>query len=149
NGKVNYFAKANQRSHRIRNRKVHHVRIAQKEPTMIGEKKDGDVLVIGWGSTRGAIEEAVLSCQEQGLSVGGLCLKIIYPLPLMLKDVLSKFKKVVTVELAYGDEYKRTPLSMFLRTKTLVDVNPIVADTTGRPISPMKIETRIKELISE
>ncbi|MCK5178575.1 MAG: hypothetical protein KAR32_03525, partial [Candidatus Omnitrophica bacterium] len=71
------------------------------------------------------------------------------PLPLMLKDVLSKFKKVVTVELAYGDEYKRTPLSMFLRTKTLVDVNPIVADTTGRPISPMKIETRIKELLSE
>jgi 2-oxoglutarate ferredoxin oxidoreductase subunit alpha len=146
-GKVNYFAKINQRSHRIRNEKIHHVRRCLKKPEMLGGIEEGDLLVIGWGSTRGAITEAVHSCQQQGLSVGGICFKIVYPLPLMLKDVLSKFKKVVTVELAYGDEYKTTPLAMFLRSKTLVDVKTIISEATGRPISPRKIETRIKEFL--
>lgn len=147
-GKVNYFAKANQRSHAVRNEKVHHVRRALKKPEMLGGAEEGDVLVIGWGSTRGAIEEAVLSCQKQGLAVSGICFKIVYPLPLMLKEVLSRFKKVVTVELAYGDKYKRTPLAMFLRSKTLADVEPMIAEATGRPISPRRIQTKIKELIN-
>jgi len=146
-GSVNYFAKTNQRSHAVRNEKVHHVQRALKEPEMFGNVKEGDILVIGWGSTRGAIAEAVHSCQDQGLSVGGMCFRVVYPLPLMLKDIFSKFKKVVTVELAYGDSMKRTPLAMFLRSKTLVDVNPIVSRATGRPISPLTIETAIKEAI--
>ncbi len=147
-GSVNYFAKAAQRSHRIRNEKVHHVRRALKKPEMIGDVEEGDLLVVGWGSTRGALEEAVLKCQKQGLSVGGISFRIVYPLPLMLTEVLSKFKKVVSVELAYGDQYKRTPLAMALRTKTLIDVNPILSEITGRPISPLAIEKKIKEIIS-
>lgn len=148
NGKVNYFARVNQRAHAVRNEKVHHVRRALKKPELHGDLEEGDLLVIGWGSTRGAISEAVHSCQEQGMAVGGLSFKIVYPLPLMLKEILNKFKQVVTVELAYGDQYKRTPLAMFLRSKTLVDVEPMISDATGRPISPLKIETRIKELLS-
>jgi len=147
-GKVNYFAKTNQRSHAIRNEKVHYVRRALKNPEMLGGIDEGDILVIGWGSTRGAIEEAVDNCQKKGLSVGGICFKIVYPLPLMLKEILGKFKKVVTVELAYGDKYKRTPLAMFLRSKTLVDVEPIISEATGRPISPIKIQNKIEELTS-
>ncbi|VAX37093.1 2-oxoglutarate/2-oxoacid ferredoxin oxidoreductase, gamma subunit / 2-oxoglutarate/2-oxoacid ferredoxin oxidoreductase, alpha subunit [hydrothermal vent metagenome] len=149
-GSVNYFAKTNQRSHAIRNEKVHHVQRALKHPEMFGSVTEGgDILVIGWGTTRGAIAEAVHSCQDQGLAVGGICFRIVYPLPLMLKEIFSKFKKVVTVELAYGDYMKRTPLAMFLRSKTLVDVNPIVSRATGRPISPMTIENAIKEELKD
>lgn len=148
NGKVNYFARVNQRAHAVRNEKIHHVRRALKKPELHGDLEEGDLLVIGWGSTRGAISEAVHSCQGQGMAIGGLSFKIVYPLPLMLKEILNKFKQVVTVELAYGDQYKRTPLAMFLRSKTLVDVEPMISDATGRPISPLKIETRIKELLS-
>lgn len=147
-GSVNYFAKAAQRSHAIRNEKVHCVRRALKKPEMIGGVEEGDLLVVGWGSTRGSLEEAVLNCQKQGLSVGGICFRIVYPLPLMLTDVLSKFKNVVSVELAYGDQYKRTPLAMALRTKTLIDVNPILSEVTGRPISPLAIVKKIKEILS-
>lgn len=146
-GKVNYFAKTNQRSHAVRNEKVHHVRRALKAPRMFGSCEEGDVLVIGWGTTRGAISEAVQSCQKQGLKVGGMCFKIVYPLPLMMKDVFSRFKKVVTVEGAYGDEYKRTPLAMFLRSKTLVDVTPMISRATGRPITPKTIEREVKKLL--
>ncbi|MCA9399937.1 MAG: hypothetical protein KC618_09310, partial [Candidatus Omnitrophica bacterium] len=103
---------------------------------------------VGWGVTRGAIAEAVHSCQDQGLKVGGMCFRIVYPLPLMLQEIFAKFKRVVTVEQAYGDEYKRTPLAMFLRSKTLVDVLPMVSRATGRPISPMTIEEGIKEILN-
>ena len=144
-GSVNYFAKTNQRSHAVRNEKVHHVQRALTIPKLFGSVTEGDILVIGWGSTRGAISEAVRSCQDQGLAVGGLCFRVVYPLPLTLNELFSKFKKVVTVELAYGDDMKRTPLAMFLRSKTLVDVNPIVSRATGRPISPLTIETAVKE----
>ena len=148
-GKVNYFAKTNQRSHKVRNEKVHHVQRALREPELFGSVTEGDLLVIGWGSTRGAIAEAVHSCQDQGLKVGGMCFRIVYPLPLVLADIFKRFKKVVTVELAYGDDLKRTPLAMFLRSKTLKDINPMVSRATGRPIAPLHIENRIKETLNE
>jgi len=147
-GKVNYFAKTNQRSHAVRNEKVHHVQRALKQPELFGDVTEGDLLVIGWGTTRGAIAEAVHSCQDQGLAVGGMCFRIVYPLPLMLKDIFLKFKKVMTVEMAYGDELKRTPLAMLLRSKTLIDVEPMVCRATGRPISPGLIRQRIKESLN-
>lgn len=80
--------------------------------------------------------------------VGGMCFRIVYPLPLMLKEIFARFKRVVTVEMAYGDKLKRTPLAMFLRSKTLVDVEPMVCRATGRPINPRTIENRIKEILN-
>ncbi|MGE0266901.1 MAG: 2-oxoacid:acceptor oxidoreductase family protein [Candidatus Omnitrophota bacterium] len=148
-GKVNYFAKTNQRSHTVRNEKVHTVRRALKEPEFIGECSQGDILVIGWGSTLGSITEAVLACQKEGLKVGGICFKIVYPLPLMMNDIFKRFKKVVTVEQAYGDEYKATPLAMFLRSKTLVDVSAMICRATGRPIAPKTISNAIKEILNK
>lgn len=146
-GSVNYFAGAHQRSHEIRNEKVHCVRRALKKPEMLGGIEEGDVLVVGWGSVRGALKEAVVNCRKQNLAVAGICFRIVYPLPLMLKDIFSKFKHVVTVESAYGDGYKLTPLAMFLRSQTLMDVKPLIARATGRPIPPRMILNKVKELL--
>ena len=147
-GTVNYFAKTNQRSHALRNEKVHHVQRALREPQLCSpDCPEGDLLVLGWGSTRGALEEAVEISQKEGLKVNGICYRIVYPLPLMMREVFKRFKKVATVELAYGDEYKRTPLAMFLRSKTLVNVEPMICRATGRPISPLTIREKIREVI--
>lgn len=146
-GTVNYFAGTNQRSHTIRNNKVHAVQHALREPELFGDCKEGDLLVVGWGSTQGAIDEAVTSCQQEGLKVGGMSFKVVYPLPLMIKDIFKRFKKVVTVEGAYGDDLKRTPLAMFLRSKTLVDINPMISRATGRPIPPGLIIQEIKKIL--
>jgi 2-oxoglutarate/2-oxoacid ferredoxin oxidoreductase subunit alpha len=147
-GKVNYFAKTNHRAHAVRNEKIHHVRRALKKPILCGGVEEGDLLVCGWGATRGSIQEAVRICQEEGLHVGGLCFNIVYPLPLMIGDIFKRFKKIVTVEMAYGDKYKRTPLAMFLRTKTLRDVTPMICRATGRPISPKIIKQHIRDMLS-
>ncbi len=146
-GRVNYFAKAHQRSHEIRNEKIHCVRRALQRPEMFGGIEEGDVLIVGWGSMRGSVEEAVRYCRKQGLAVGGTCLRFVYPLPLMLKEIFARFKKVVTVELAYGDQYKQPPLAMLLRSETLMDVDPLIARATGRPITPRTIEGKVKELL--
>ena len=116
-GKVSYSAMVNQRSHEIRNEKVHHVSRSLTAPEMFGPDS-GDVLVVGWGSTRGAIEEAIHLCSKEGLKVAGMNLRIVYPLPLMLKEIFAKYKKVVTVEVAYGDDLKPSPLAMLLRAHT-------------------------------
>jgi 2-oxoglutarate ferredoxin oxidoreductase subunit alpha len=147
-GSINYFSKANQRSHQLRNEKVHTVARALKEPELFGKVKEGEILVVGWGTMRGAIAEAVHMCQEEGLSVGGMCFRIVYPFPLMLKELFSKFKKIVTVELSYGDELKMPPLAMLLRNETFVDVKPAICRATGRPIPPRMIYNKVKELMN-
>jgi len=147
-GTVNYFAWANQRSHKIRNEKVHAVRRALTVPEIIGPE-EGDILVIGWGSTRGAIEEAIQNCRKDGLSVSAMQFRIVYPLPLMLKEVFAKFKKVLTVELTYADPLKHPPLMMLLRDETLVDIDAITCRATGRPLQPLMIEKELREQLSQ
>ncbi len=146
-GHVSYFSGTNQRSHQIRNEKVHQVRRALTKPEMFG-LEENDLLVVGWGSTRGSIEEAISICKKEGIKASGMHLRIVYPLPLTLKEIFAKYKKVVTVEVAYGDALKPSPLAMLLRSETLFDVQPLIAEATGRPIRPMIIIKRIKETIS-
>ncbi len=145
-GFVLYTSDSNHRGHVIRNEKVHHVKRSLVLPDLIGES-EGDVLVIGWGSSYGALKEAIESASSQGLKVSGLHLKVVYPLPLGLETVFSKFKKVVTVEMAYGDDYKPTPLATLLRSETLVDVKNAISQATGRPLKPKDVVNKISELV--
>lgn len=146
-GKISYAAEVNQRAHHVRNEKINHVRRALRAPEMFGDPK-AEVLVVGWGSTRGVIEEAINMCKKQGLSAGGMHLRVVYPLPLMLADIFKNYKKVVTVELAYGDEYKQPPLAALLRCETLVNVTALWCGATGRPFRPRALKQKIENLIN-
>ena len=55
NGKVAYTSESSHTSHKVRNQKVHYVKDALKTPEILGEDS-GDLLVVGWGSSRGAIK---------------------------------------------------------------------------------------------
>jgi len=145
-GKISYSSKDHQRAHKIRNQKIHHVRKSLQKPEMFGPD-EGDLLIVGWGSTRGVIEEAINICREEGLSVSGMQFRIVYPLPLMLKEIFSQFRLVKTVELNYGDEMKPSTLAFNLRNETLVDIKPLYAQSTGRPIPLKIIITKIKKAL--
>ena len=145
-GQITTSSSASQRAHHVRNEKVHHVRRALTAPEMFGPDTN-DILVVGWGSTRGALEEAIGLAQKQGVRASGMHLRVVYPLPLMLKDVFAKYKKIVTVEVAYGDALKPSPLALMLRSESLTDVKPLIAEATGRPIRPKVILERIKEAL--
>ena len=57
-------------------------------------KNKGDLLVIGWGGTYGAIRSAVESAQNAGYDVSHVHLRYLYPLPKNVGDILLKFQKV-------------------------------------------------------
>ncbi len=145
-GKVNYFSGTNHNSHKVRNEKVHAVRRALTAPEMFGPETN-EILIVGWGSVRGALEETISVCQKQGLKASGMHLRMVYPLPLMLKEVFAKYKRVYTIEVAYGDALKPSPLALLLRAETLVDVQSMMSEATGRPIRPSVVVERIKEAL--
>ena len=114
-GNVSYNPENHDFMVRLRAEKI--ARMADFIPEVeIFGKPEGDVLVVGWGSTYGAITSAVEEMQEQGHSVSSIHLQYLNPLPKNLGAVLSCFKKVLVPELNLGQ------LLMILRSRFLVDV---------------------------
>jgi 2-oxoglutarate ferredoxin oxidoreductase subunit alpha len=127
-----------------------------KPPTVYGEP-EGDLLVVGWGSTKGAIEEAVDRARAKGLSVSSLHLRFLSPLEPGLAGIFKRFKKVATVEINYsdrlGDPYITTEnrrmgqLAWLLRAQTLVDVD-CWTKVPGQPLRPKQILEGIETMLS-
>jgi len=150
--KVAYSSGIHQHSSAMRSRKLAVLQSMLRPPTVYGEEK-GDLLVVAWGSTKGAIEEAVDRARKEGLKVSALHLRFLSPLEPGLKEIFKKFKKVMTVEINYSDEpdapfvtdenRRRGQLSMLLRNATLVDVD-CWSRVPGEPLRPMSILDAIR-----
>jgi 2-oxoglutarate ferredoxin oxidoreductase subunit alpha len=153
-GLVCYDAESNERAHRMRSHKLAALQKTLKPPPIHGDRQ-GDLLVVGWGSTRGAIEEAVDRLRVKGLNVSSLHLVFLNPMPLELKEIFGRFKKVMTVEINFADapddefvgEGRRcSQLAFLLRGLTLVDVD-CYAKVWGRALRPMEIAQALEEKI--
>ncbi len=75
-------------------------------PTQISGDPEGDVLVIGWGSTRGAIEAAVGRARARGAKVSSIHLRYINPLPPDLPDIIDRFDRLLVPEINDGQLVK-------------------------------------------
>ena len=102
--------------------------------------KTGDLLVIGWGGTHGAIRSAVEDANDSGLKVGHLHLRHLNPLPNNLGDILLKFHKVLIPELNLGQ------LSMLIRSKYLIDAISL-NKVQGKPFNKNEILNKIKSIV--
>lgn len=85
----------------LRNAKVQKVADYIPEQEVIGEK-EGDVLVVSWGGTLGAVQEAVENLQAEGKKVSHAHFNYIMPLPKNTADVFKGFKKILVCELNSG-----------------------------------------------
>jgi 2-oxoglutarate ferredoxin oxidoreductase subunit alpha len=142
--KVAYDSESNQRSSRMRSRKMAVFQQTLRPPVVNGDDS-GDLLVVGWGSTKGAIEEAVERAREKGLSVSSLHLRFLSPLEPGLRPIFERFRKVMTVEINYSDDpgepyvtaenRRRGQLAWLLRAHTLVDVD-CWTRVLGEPLRP-------------
>ena len=154
--KVAYDASVHQRSSTMRSRKLAVLQQMLVPPTLKGDGEGGDLLIVGWGSTRGAIEEAVDRARAEGLSVSSLHLTFLSPLEPGLADIFRRFKKVTTVEINYSDTLddpfitaenrRRGQLAWLLRAHTLVDVD-CWTRVPGEPLRPGAILEAIKEML--
>jgi 2-oxoglutarate ferredoxin oxidoreductase subunit alpha len=127
-----------QRMVEIRAAKV--ARVARDLPPLeVHGAQSGALLVLGWGSTHGAIEQAVEQAYAAGIGVGHLHLRYLNPLPADLGDVLARFRRVLVPELNLGQ------LTRLIRDRYLVDTIPL-NKIQGRPFKVVEIHHRIMEL---
>ncbi|MGD8415358.1 MAG: 2-oxoacid:acceptor oxidoreductase subunit alpha, partial [Candidatus Latescibacterota bacterium] len=101
-GGVAYDPGANQRGVHARSLKLAALQKTLKSPEIFGDP-EGDLLIVGWGSTKGAIEEAVARVRSEGLAVSSLHLKFLQPMAGGIGEILKGFKRVIAVEINYSD----------------------------------------------
>jgi len=142
--KVAYSSGIHQKSSAMRSRKLAVLQELLQPPQPNGDDS-GELLVVGWGSTKGAIDEAVARARAEGLAVSAIHLRFLSPLEPGLKKIFARFSKVMTVEINYSDEIgdphiteenrRRGQLAMLLRASTLCDVD-CWTRVPGEPLRP-------------
>jgi 2-oxoglutarate ferredoxin oxidoreductase subunit alpha len=153
NSKVAYGSGVHQRGSAMRSRKLAVLQQMLTPPSINGDAGGGDLLIVGWGSTKGAIEEAVERGRAEGLSVSSLHLSFLSPLEPGLGEIFRRFRKVMTVEINYSDDpadpfispenRRRGQLAWLLRAETLVDVD-CWTRVPGEPLRPGAILDAIR-----
>jgi len=114
-GSVSYDPENHEKMSQLRADKVN-VIAKSYDPIAVQGEKGGDLLVIGWGGTYGAIFSATKSLQDEGFAVSSIHLRHLNPLPNDLETLLSSFKKVIVPELNFGQ------LSTILKAKYVRDI---------------------------
>jgi 2-oxoglutarate ferredoxin oxidoreductase subunit alpha len=151
--RVAYDPQLNQEGIRHRSLKLAALQKTLKTPPMFGDE-EGDLLVVGWGSTKGAIEEAVDRVRAEGHKVSSLHLRFLQPMPSGIKEMLHRFDKVITIENSWCDSLddeiidednrRYSNLAWLLRARYLVDVEPW-CEVKGQPTKPGTIARIIRE----
>ncbi len=108
------------------------------------EHEDADVLVVGFNSTRGAIDEALERLNDQGMKVNHAQVRLIHPFPVEEMQVLmDKAKKVVVVENNYTGQLANIMKMNVGGHNKITTINKY----DGTPFLPGEIETKVKELL--
>jgi 2-oxoglutarate ferredoxin oxidoreductase subunit alpha len=151
--RVAYAAGVNQEGCRSRSLKLAAFQKTLKTPKVFGDEDGGDLLIVGWGSTKGTIEEAVTRCRRDGLRVSSLHIKYLQPMASGIREILQKFRDVMTVEINYSDSLedelidadnrRYANLAWLLRARYLIDVD-CWSNVHGQPIKPGAIERMIR-----
>jgi len=150
---VAYDAGSNEDGLRHRSLKLAALQKTLKPPQVFGDP-DGELLIVGWGSTKGVIEEAVERLRDEGLRVSSLHLRFLQPLPPGIKAIMQRFHRVLTVEanwsdraedeLVDDDNRRYSPLATVLRSRYLVDVD-CWSEARGEPIKPSTVCNVIRQ----
>ncbi|MEZ5988007.1 MAG: 2-oxoacid:acceptor oxidoreductase subunit alpha [Planctomycetota bacterium] len=126
---------------RLRQEKVDRIADDIVEPELFGEQSGG-LVVVGWGSTYGAICGGVNQARRRGLKVSRLHLRHLNPLPKSLGDTLRRFDKVLVPEMNLGQ------LATVLRSRFQDIRFEQLNKVNGRPFSNTEIREKIEEVLA-
>ncbi len=141
-GNISYDPDNHQLMVKIREEKVEKIAQYIPEQKLDNGPDKGKLLIIGWGSTYGAIKSAVIELLEQGYEVAHAHLRYVRPFPANLGDIIKNFDKVLIPEINNGQLIK------IIRDKYLVDAkgyNKIM----GIPITKGEMIDEVKKMLSE
>ncbi len=138
-GAISYDAENHERMTQLRAEKVRRV-VKEIPQTRIYGQPEGELLVVGWGSTYGAITSAVSKARREGISVSSVHIRNIFPLPPDLGAAMRRFRKVLVPEENTGQ------LRMLLRSEYMVE--PLgLNKVQGQPLNSDEVLEKIKEVL--
>ncbi|MGH9135874.1 MAG: 2-oxoacid:acceptor oxidoreductase subunit alpha [Acidimicrobiales bacterium] len=132
-GNISYDPANHERMVRLRAAKIAGIANDIPPVEVSGDVDDAELLVLGWGSTWGAIDGAVARARRAGHRVAHLHLTHLNPLPPNLAEVLARFPRVVIPEMNLGQ------LAMLIRAQFLVDARSITK-VQGTPFTAAELE---------
>ncbi|MCA9024818.1 MAG: 2-oxoacid:acceptor oxidoreductase subunit alpha [Planctomycetaceae bacterium] len=139
-GNVDYDPKNHQHMVETRQRKIDLIANDIPEQTVFGPES-GELLVVSWGGTYGAVRTAVDRSIKAGKSVAHCHIRYISPFPRNLQEVFGNYKKILIPELNMGQ------LRLIIRGKYLVDAKGF-NKIQGKPFLVSELTTKIDEMLS-
>jgi 2-oxoglutarate ferredoxin oxidoreductase subunit alpha len=136
-GNISYEPANHSRMTELRAAKVAGI-VGDVPPLTVDSDPNADLLVLGWGSSEGAIRAGTRRAREAGHRVAIAHLRHLNPLPANTGDVLRSFDRVLVPELNTGQ------LAQVLRAKYLVDVESF-CKVQGQPLFAGEIEQQIED----
>lgn len=105
-------------------------------------EESGDLLVVAWGSTRGAVKTAIDDMRNKGIKISYVHLKYLNPLPKNLGDILAKFERIFVPEMNMGQ------LQTLLQSQY---IRPVIGlhKIQGKPFTSEEIEAEINSLLNQ
>jgi 2-oxoglutarate/2-oxoacid ferredoxin oxidoreductase subunit alpha len=107
-------------------------------------KKQADVTLVSWGSTKGPILDAIRMLEKDGVGVEFLQIRLASPFPTeSVRDKLSAAKLVIDIEQNYSGQ-----MAAVIAEKTMIDIKNKIVKFNGRPMSQDEIYQSVKQIIS-
>jgi 2-oxoglutarate ferredoxin oxidoreductase subunit alpha len=139
-GSVSYDPENHERMCRLRAEKVDRIADFLPEARADGPS-EGDLLVLSWGGTFGAVYTACQKARNNGRAVAHLHLRSLNPFPRGLEEILARYRKVLIPELNLGQ------LAFMIRARFLIDAVSF-AKVQGSPFTITEVEQKIGEVLS-
>jgi 2-oxoglutarate ferredoxin oxidoreductase subunit alpha len=139
-GNISYDPDNHQQMTDERHQKVANIRDSIPTPAVHGPA-EGDLLVVGWGSTAGIINSAVDEAQERGQSVSRLHLRHVWPLPHGLDEIFGRFKAILLPEMNMGQ------MARVLRSEYPHHNFISYPKVTGQPFLTFEIGRKIDQIL--
>jgi 2-oxoglutarate ferredoxin oxidoreductase subunit alpha len=138
-GNVSYDPVNHERMVHLRAEKIARIAADIPDVEVLGDP-DADLLVLGWGSTFGAIEAALAEVRALGHRAAHVHLRHLNPFPKNLGDVLARYRRILVPEMNLGQ------LCTLVRARYLVDARP-VTKVQGLPFRASEIATAVVEAL--
>jgi 2-oxoglutarate ferredoxin oxidoreductase subunit alpha len=141
-GDISYDSDNHQKMTAVRKAKIDGIdRFIPEQAVSLGSTQ-GELVVVGWGSTFGAIHQAVKQCRASGSDVSHIHIRYLLPLPANLGELLKGYKKVLVTEMNTGQ------LVEVLKSKFLIEMQQL-NKTSGQPFKIREIVDAIHSLLGE
>ncbi len=139
-GDISYEPENHQKMTDVRKDKIDGIARYIPEQEVATGETSGKLAVVGWGSTYGAIHQAVKRCRQEKMDVSHIHIRYLNPFPANLGELLAGYDKVLIPEMNTGQ------LVNVIRSKFLIDAQPL-NKISGQPFKISEVENAIKSLM--